>query len=266
MLLVADSAMAYVAGANDFLEQSLGRAFIPQKPETSGTLGEHKGGFIVGASVDTITLGQGQSSEGSLTYDLLFDLSQYLAPGGEPIEYDPDDVQTDSMNLFLDLTDIDFVLVTGAGRTYSEALSLRLFSENKSLELTGSELGFTINETNYGVYRGGDWGLTNNTHARYTINIENHLGLQTADFARIFQDMGFVLEVTVASRTTRTAPGVGSYRNTVEYLGDYSANNDGVGDGDTPSNGLDFIIIPEPMTLSLLGLGTLGLLLQQRRR
>lgn len=263
IMLVANSAMAYVSGYNAFLEQSQGRAFIPQKAQTSGVLGEVKNGRIVGAKVDIITLRRGDVSQGSLTYDLLFDLALNFDEG-QPVQVDPADVDTTTMDLFLDLTDIDFVPVTGAGRTYSESLGLKLFSADKSVELTDPSLNFLIDAINYGTYRGDGFGPTNNTQARYAINLDSNLGLQADDFYQIFTDMGFTLEVTITSTTLRTAAGVGSYRNTAEYLGDYSTDND-VGEGGTGSTGLDFEIIPEPMTLSLLGLGAVGLLWQRRR-
>ncbi|MFW6146643.1 MAG: PEP-CTERM sorting domain-containing protein [Planctomycetota bacterium] len=265
-MLVATSAMAYVSGYNAFLEQSGGRAFIPQKPQTSGELGEVKGNRVVGARADMITLRKGDVRQGWLTYDLLFDLSENFDPGSGPIEIDPANVITDTMELQLDLTDLDFVPVTGAGRTYSESLGLKMFSADKTLELTDPGLDFLIDAINYGNYRADGFGPTNNVEAQYAINLVNDLGLAPNDFARIFQDMGFTLEVTLTSTTMRTAPGRASYRSTREYLGDYSADPDeGLGADDPLPPGLDFEIVPEPMTLSLLGLGAIGLLRQRRR-
>ncbi|NLF29923.1 MAG: PEP-CTERM sorting domain-containing protein [Planctomycetes bacterium] len=268
LMFAANGAMAYVAGTNDILEQTQGRAFVPLKGETSGVLGDVQGGRTIGLAGDTITLRNGQVSQGSLTYDLLFDLSDNFEDGA-PVVVDPAAVRTDTMDLFLDLTDIDFVPETNAGRSYSESLTLRLFAAGREVELTNGEGAFRIDATNYGNYRGvegPDFGPTNNVQVRYSINLESDLGLSAADFAQILGDMSFILEVTVTSTTLRTAPGTGTYRNSPEYLGDYSAD-DGVGGDPSRGNGLGFelTVIPEPMTASLLALGSVGLLLRRRR-
>ena len=85
-VLLAQPALAAVSGYNEFLQDNEGKAYIPMKPATSGTLGESLGSRIVGAKPDVITLdGKGDSSMGSLSYELLFDLEQNMTPEGEPI-------------------------------------------------------------------------------------------------------------------------------------------------------------------------------------
>ncbi len=264
VMVAANTAAGYVVGTNPILEGVDGRAYIPMSPKTSGELGYSTDGRVIGLQGEIVAVRKGDVTEGSLNYFLEFDLSTYLAPNGEPIAYDPAEVPTDTMDLFLDLTDIDFKPQMQFGLDYTETLELRVFTLDKALELTGGEVPFTLNKDNYFNY--GDFGddegaETNNTQVRYTVNLENDLGLAADDFTRMFTDMGFQLEVTIGSRMERIAAGVGRYRNGPEYLGDYRSDEGGL--GDVPSNGLEFVI-PEPMTLSLLGLGALGLLRRRR--
>lgn len=269
-MLLAQTALGAisVSGYNEFLQDAEGKAYIPMKPATSGMLGESLGTREVGEKPDTITLNQkGASSMGSLSYELFFDLLDNTSPSGEPVLYAPENVDVSTMDLFLDLVDIDFLPVTGAGRIYLEMMTLTLSGIGECPYYTdGPAPSLTIDMNNYTDFGPDGLTETNNAAVTYRINMQDDLGLSQDDFDQILDSMTFSLMVTVSSYTERTAPGSGTYVNTLEYLGDYSAGTEDNGfsgpDG-IPVNALLFDVIPEPMTLALLGAGSIVLL---RRR
>jgi hypothetical protein len=266
-ILLAQPAAAAVSGYNAFLQESEGKAFIPMKPRTSGVLGDLlNNNRIVGASGDKVTLtGKGDSRTGSLSYDLFFDLSANMGPTGEPILYgDGEEVDVSTMDLFLDLFDIDFVPVSGRTYDYYEMLTLTFIRDGD-----GASPFLTIDMNNFAAYGPAGLTKTNDEQVTYVISLQEDLGLSAGDFEQIMEDMSFTIMVTATSYIERTKRGSGRYITAPEYLGDYSAgsvDNGFSGPDGLPVNALTFDMIPEPMTLTLLGAGSFVLLWRRKAR
>jgi len=263
VLALALAAQAAVYGQNDYLTANKGKAYIPLMPSTSGTLGDFNGSRVIGGQPDSVTLSKGQSSSGYLVYDLTFDLSSYLLPGGgEPIAVSSDDIDT-TQPLWLTLTlfDLDFKPLTGSGRTYFETLAMELVYTGEGYSAFETIPSITIDQNNYGLYREDGFGETDKQQVDYTINLLDPEGmnLSNADLDQILTDMSFTLRITMTSYLEQTGAGRFKYTNTKEYLGDYSAGSALAG-GEFDTNALEFAFIPEPASLSLLALSGLALL------
>jgi len=260
--------MAAVSGYNDYLEQHEGKAYIPLKESTSGVLGGPQigGGGIAGAKPDTLTLsGKDAFSGGWITYDLFFDLTKNMSPSGEPILYGEQTIDVATMDLFLDLVDLDFLPVFNSGRVYLEILELTFIRDDGDGG-TSEGPSVQIRSDNYSTDFGASVVKTDNQAVTYVVNLHDDMGLTDDDFEQILDDMSFTVQVTVSSYMQRLVGGTGRYTNSLEYLGDYSAgdsDNGFTGDDGLPVNALDFELIPEPMTLALLSAGSIALL---RRR
>ena len=266
-VLLTQPAVAAVSGFNAYLQQSEGKAYIPMKPRSSGTLGDLVNNGVVGASPDTLTLdGRGDSRTGGLCYELFFDLNANMGPTGEPILYGPgEEVDVSTMDLFLDLVDLDFLLVSRATYDYYETLTLTFIDE---CDEPGPFL--TIDMSNCTDFGPAGMTKTNNEQLTYVINLQEDMGLSPSDFDQILNDMSFSIVVTATSYIERTIAGSGVYSNTTpEYLGDYSAgtvDNGFSGPDGMPVNALTFDMIPEPMTLALLSAGSFVLLWRRKAR
>ena len=230
-------------GTNAILDGAGGEIFIPLQPATSGTLGDPLGGGqFVGLNADTITLvGLGDTSSGSVMFELVFDISGEIGPG----EF----VDPMSAILLLTFQDLDFKpVVAGTLFDYREELELSFRAD----EGGASNAPLLIDATNYFTFSGGPPGQeTNDVELTYEISLKDDLGVTGGQFTDMDTDKEFALLVKLRSTTLHLRNPSDTLRNTSENV---------------QSNDFVFVGIPEPGTFAVIALGSAGLLFRRRRR
>lgn len=226
-----------VIGTNSVLDGNGGELFIPL--QTSGVLNG------VGTSVDSVTLTNTDSAMGMVEFVLTFDLSGAL-PGPLDIA-DP----TSPAVFTFSFDDIDFksVLFSAGGLdiTYSESMLLTFLGDPADMPGTADLL---IDSGNYLSFKTDADPETNNVFSSYEVSLQGDLGI--TDFSGVNDDKIFALHVKLISNHTTTGTGSVTIRNTEESFGavfDFSTT-----------------VVPEPVTVALMGLGSLAMLWLRRKK
>ena len=219
-----------------------GQIYIPLQSSYSGTLGAPLGGGrYVGFQSDSTTLSWlHPTSSGFVTFEILFDLSDYL-PAGTSLD-------RSSASLELVFDDMDFKPVLSSGVSFREELTLNFLRDAGG---SASGAAVELDETNYHLYSGEAPGHeTNNRQVAYGISFVDDLGLSDADFADIETDGAFALRVTMSSHL--------AYRGM--FLPEWVSNSP-----EAIGHSFTVVGIPEPGTLMLLACGATGALLRRTR-
>lgn len=250
-VLLVGSASADTIGLNPVLVETGGDVLVPFNAPNSGVLGAptRPDGGRVGLVQDTIIMNGGpRTATGYVTFDLAFDLSDELQ-GGEFL-LDPN---TTVLTVLAENAHFEpLETLAGIIEEYLGITSNIPVFESPALQVGGSldtadGSGLWMEGGNYDGYTpqglNSGYGLV-----AYNYHLRDDLGWTQTDFDAVNEAEFFSLSVKYGSRRT-------------QYDGSYEYTNQ-------PTN-LQFILapgqlVPEPMSMSLLGLA--GLTLLRRRR
>ena len=224
-----------ITGHNPVLDDRIAKyLYIPLKTTSSGVLGAQLTAKTkVALDKDSVRLKSGQEAEGEVSFLLTFGIDGAF--------------DRDTAELEIAAIDLDFRNQVVSGANYREWVDLTIIADPGN----AGNVDFTLDQSNYGLFRLDGFGKTNNTKAAYSLNLMTDLGVTSAQFDAMEAGGGFGVMVTLHSEIDRFGKGSHTYINTHEEF------NMEFSSAPAPA--------PEPVTVGILATGIPMLLLRRRR-